>query len=78
MAQGQFTKEEAGETRKAVEEMFDALPKSKKSEYFGHLNDILLFIEAAKKQAPDETKEQQTNATQSKQPLSRVHSVNSG
>jgi len=30
MAQGQFTKEEAKETQKAVEEMFKAIPKSKR------------------------------------------------
>lgn len=54
MAQGQFTKQEAEETVKAVQEMFDALPKSKKYDYIGHLNDIFLFIEAAKKAAPDE------------------------
>jgi hypothetical protein len=34
--------------------MFDALPKSKRFDYIGHLNDIGLFIEAAKQAAPDE------------------------
>ena len=48
MAQGEFTKDEAQETRLAVEEMFKALTKAKQVEYLGHLNDILLFIEAAK------------------------------
>jgi hypothetical protein len=54
MAQGQFTKEEAQQTIEAVDELFTALPKSKKGGYIGHLNDILLFLEAAKKAAPPE------------------------
>lgn len=53
MAQGDFTKAEADETIKAVDELFEALPKSKKLDYIGHLNDILLFLEAAKRNAPD-------------------------
>lgn len=44
MAQGDFTKEEAKSTREAVEELIDAIPKSKRMGYLGHLNDILLFI----------------------------------
>ena len=54
MAQGQFTKEEAIETQKAVEEMFEAIPKSKRVEFLGHLNDISLFISAAQVIAPTE------------------------
>jgi len=54
MAQGQFTKQEAEETKKAVEELFEALPKSKRLGYIGHLNDIFLFIGAAGRAAPDE------------------------
>lgn len=57
MAQGQFTKEEAKETEEAVTEMFKALSKPKQLEYFGHLNDIMLFINAAKIKAPSETPE---------------------
>lgn len=53
MAQGEFTKEEATATEEAVSEMFNALPKSKKAEFLGHLNDISLFIAAAKKAAPE-------------------------
>jgi len=53
MAQGQFTKEEAAETVNAVEELFDAVPKSRRPHFVGHLNDILLFLDAAKKAAPD-------------------------
>lgn len=56
MAQGEFTKQEADETVVSVNEMFEAIPKSKKIEYLGHLNDILLFIRAAKKAAPEEEK----------------------
>lgn len=54
MAQGDFTKEEAAETMKALNEVFAALPKSKKAEFFGHLNDISLFLESAKRAAPPE------------------------
>ncbi len=54
MAQGEFTKEEAAETRTAVEEIFEALPKSKRVQYVGHLNDIFLFLRAAKEAAPSE------------------------
>lgn len=54
MAQGQFTKEEAEETKLAVDELFKALPKSKQVNFFGHLNDIYLFLEAARRAAPDE------------------------
>jgi hypothetical protein len=61
MAQGKFTKEEAEQTKKAVEEMFNAIPKSRRMEYIGHLNDILLFIEAAQKAAPSESKPEQTS-----------------
>lgn len=54
MAQGEFTKEEAKETVVAIDEMYKALSKPKQREFFGHLNDILLFIETAKKNAPEE------------------------
>ena len=56
MAQGEFTKQEAEATREAVEEMFNALPKTKQPFFIGHLNDIYLFLAAAKKNAPDEEK----------------------
>ena len=54
MAQGDFTKEEATATEEAVDEMFKALPKTKQMNLLGHLNDILLFLSAAKKAAPAE------------------------
>lgn len=56
MAQGEFTKEEADAMAEAVSEMFKALSKTKQREYIGHLNDIQLFIEAAKREAPNEKK----------------------
>jgi hypothetical protein len=55
MAQGQFTKQEADQTKQSVEELFDALPKSKRIGFLGHLNDILLFLDAAKSKAPNES-----------------------
>jgi hypothetical protein len=54
MAQGEFTKEEAASTLLAVDEMFKGLPKTKRFGFLGHLNDICLFLEAAKKAAPEE------------------------
>ena len=56
MAQGEFTKQEAAETIKAIDEMYRALSKARQREYVGHLNDICLFIEAAQRAAPDEIK----------------------
>jgi hypothetical protein len=55
MAQGEFTKEEATQTEEAVNELFEALPKSRRFDYIGHLNDILLFLAAAKQAAPETT-----------------------
>ncbi len=52
VAQGEFTKEEAAETQTAVEEIFKALSKPKQREYFGHMNDISLFLTAAGNAAP--------------------------
>lgn len=54
MAQGEFTKEEADETAEAVKEVVQALSKRKQIEFLGHINDIYLFIEAAKRAAPTE------------------------
>ncbi len=55
MAQGDFTKEEAQETMDAFTEVMKALSKKKQIEFFGHANDILLFLERAKRAAPDES-----------------------
>lgn len=54
MAQGEFTKEEAKQTIQAVKELFEALPKSKRAEFIGHLNDIFLFLAAAEAAASPE------------------------
>ncbi len=53
MAQGEFTKQEADFATETTEKMFEGIPKTRRGEYLGHLNDILLFIAAAKKEAPD-------------------------
>lgn len=45
--QTDFTLERAKEIREIVEEMFEAIPKSKRLGYLGHLNDVLLFVDAA-------------------------------
>ncbi len=52
--QGEFTKEEADATIEAVKEVWDMLSKPKQRESFGHMNDIFLFLEAAKRAAPSE------------------------
>jgi len=65
MAQGEFTKEEAKFTADTFKEVFEALPKSKQMAYIGHANDIYLFLSAAEKAAPHDTKvagEQQATA----------------
>lgn len=54
MAQGEFTKEEAAAMITASNEVFKALSKPKQGEYFGHANDIFLFLKAAEKAAPKE------------------------
>jgi len=56
MAQGEFTKEEGKATKEALEEiMKKAVPKSRCLDYIGHFNDIFLFLEAAIRNAPNET-----------------------
>jgi hypothetical protein len=54
-----FTKEAAENAEQAVDQMFKALSKPKQREYLGHLNEVCLFIEAAKKAAPSEETIQQ-------------------
>jgi hypothetical protein len=56
MAQGEFTKQEAQATREAFDEIVAALPKGKKMNYIGHMNDIYLFLSAAEKAAPESSK----------------------
>ncbi len=54
MAQGDFTKQEAHETIIAFLEVVGALTGAKKVKFFGHANDIMLFLEAAQRAAPKE------------------------
>jgi hypothetical protein len=67
MAQGDFTKEEIGEVRKSLDEMFEAIPKSKRMFFIGHLNDVHLFLSAAEKIAPAEKSEIAANSSVSKE-----------
>ena len=52
--QGEFTKEEADFALDSVTEIFKGLSKTKQGNYLGHLNDVCLFLEAAKSAAPKE------------------------
>ena len=61
MTQGKFSKEEAKATKEAVEEVMKAFPKSKRSEFFGHFNDIMLFLDACEEAAPNEKQETNSN-----------------
>ena len=54
MAQGEFTKGEANETEKSFDSIFKALTKRKQVEFIGEVNDIFLFLAAAKAAAPVE------------------------
>lgn len=54
MAQGDFTKQEARLIKEVVEDIYKDLPKSKKMDHVGSLNDIFLFLSAAERNAPDE------------------------
>lgn len=54
MAQGEFTKEEAEETRKTFAEVYSALTKNKQVHFIGHANDIYLFLAAAQEAAPEQ------------------------
>lgn len=52
MAQGEFTKAECDHARECVETMLGMVPKSKRGDLIGELNDLYLFLDAAKKVAP--------------------------
>ncbi len=54
MTQGKFSKEEAQESKDALEEIMKAMPKSKVGEFVGHFNDIFLFLGACIREAPSE------------------------
>lgn len=53
MAVGEFTKECAQEALDTLLDMGKRLTKPKLREFFGHFNEIALFIEAAKRHAPE-------------------------
>ena len=55
MAQGEFTKQKTEKIRWAVEEMYMAIPKNKRMDFVGRLNDIFSFLRTVEVHAPDET-----------------------
>lgn len=63
MAQGDFTKEEAESATKAFSKIFEALSKVKQVRFFGHANDVFLFLNVAKAVAPAEKKEKKSRGT---------------
>lgn len=56
MAQGEFTKVEAQQTTDTFKKVFDALTRQKQMDFLGHANDIYLFLDAAKRAAPEKVK----------------------
>ena len=55
MAQGEFTKREVDHATECLESILSGIPKSKKGNYLGEMNDLFLFLEAAKRAAPEGT-----------------------
>ncbi len=53
MAQGEFTKEEATNAEACAKTIIDLLPKSKMMGVIGEINDLYLFLTAAKQAAPE-------------------------
>lgn len=53
--QSDFDKKRIAEIEGIVQEMFKGIPKTKRIGFIGHLNDILLFLEAARRNAPEKT-----------------------
>ena len=54
MSQGRFTKEEAVHAEACAKRIIDSLPKSKILNVIGEMNDLYLFLSAAKAAAPAE------------------------
>lgn len=54
VATDNFTKERADIASKCIDEIFKAVPKSKQAELLGELNDLSLFVSAARRHAPSE------------------------
>jgi hypothetical protein len=53
MSQGDFTKLEAARSIEHVSKIFLSIHPKKRVEMIGRLNDVLLFLESAKKAAPE-------------------------
>jgi len=51
---GDFTKDEATDCMSAAQEMHAALPRGRQAAFSDHLNDLLLFLDAARSAAPSE------------------------
>jgi hypothetical protein len=51
MSQGDFTKANAQNAREAFGEIMKAFPKKKVPEFFGHFNEVALFLDAAERVA---------------------------
>lgn len=54
MSRSDLTKQNAANCYEALNEMFEAIPKSKRMNYLGHWNDLSLFLESAKQKLPSE------------------------
>lgn len=52
MPRGDFTKEECDFAQQCVDEIYTELSKPMQMDFLAHLNDVILFIAAAKKAAP--------------------------
>lgn len=52
MSEERFTKENADFVIESTEEIMKAFPKGKFVEFVVHFNDLMLFLESAKKEAP--------------------------
>lgn len=61
---GDFTKEEAQETVDSVTEIWKMLSKNKQKATVGFLNQVYLFLEAAKQMAPTEAQWQEARRVQ--------------
>jgi len=56
-----MTRAQAKEANEAVGEMFEAIPKSKRSGYFGHLNTVSLLLEELQRTLPESEKTDETS-----------------
>jgi hypothetical protein len=52
MSRGDFTKANAQNAREAFDEIMKVFPKRKVPEFFGHFNEVALFLSAAERAAP--------------------------